>query len=125
MHGDGGPSGGFTYVAHAVHANLLAAEAPQARGRVYNVACGRRTTLLELVACLNDLLGTRVAPAHTDPRPGDVRHSQADIERACADLGYRPTTDVPAGLRRCLEWWDRRGAAAPRKQPRRAGAAAV
>jgi nucleoside-diphosphate-sugar epimerase len=82
---------------------------------VYNVACGRRTTLLELVAHLNALLGTRVAPTHAAPRPGDVRHSQADIERARQELGYRPTTDVAQGLRRCLEWWQR--AARGRRQP--------
>jgi UDP-glucose 4-epimerase len=84
-------------------------------GRVYNVACGRRTTLLELVAHINAMLGTHIAPEHAAARPGDVQHSQADIQRACDELGYRPTTDVPTGLRRCLEWW--RGSAA------RAGAA--
>ena len=67
-----------------------------------------RTTLLELVAHLNELLCTRIAPTHTDPRPGDVRHSQADISRAVADLGYKPTTDVRRGLARCLEWWCQR-----------------
>jgi UDP-glucose 4-epimerase len=105
IHGDGGQSRDFTFVADVVQANLLAAAAPGVSGRVYNVACGRRTTLLELVEHLNRLLGTAIAPEHTPPRPGDVRHSQADIRRACAELGYRPTTDVPAGLRHCLEWW--------------------
>ncbi len=90
-----------------VQANLLAASAPGVSGRVYNVACGRRTSLLELVALLNGLLGTSIAPTHTAPRVGDVKHSQADVERAKADLGYRPTTDMKEGLRRCLEW--RRG----------------
>jgi nucleoside-diphosphate-sugar epimerase len=49
-----------------------------------------------------------------------VRHSQADVSRACADLGYRPTTDVPTGLRACLEWWRERG-----NPVRTAGAAAA
>jgi UDP-glucose 4-epimerase len=105
IHGDGEQSRDFTYVADTVQANLLAAEAPGVSGRVYNVACGRRTTLLEMVGYLNEMLGTRIAPRHVAARLGDVRHSQADIERAKTDLGYRPTTDVPAGLRRCLEWW--------------------
>ncbi len=108
IHGDGQQSRDFTFVEDVVQANLLAADAPGVSGRVYNVACGRRTTLLELVACLNELLGTQIAPTHTDPRPGDVRHSQADISRAVADLGYKPTTDVSRGLARCLEWWRRR-----------------
>jgi UDP-glucose 4-epimerase len=123
IHGDGGQSRDFTYVADVVQANLKAADAPRAAGRLYNVACGRRTTLLELVGHLNDLLGTRIAPTHADPRSGDVRHSQADIERARADLGYRPTTDVPAGLRRCLEWWEARGGGPSRESGRRARAA--
>jgi nucleoside-diphosphate-sugar epimerase len=75
---------------------------------VYNIACGRRTTLLDLVARINSLLGTAIQPEHGPARPGDVRHSQADISRAVADLGYKPTTDVRRGLARCLEWWRQR-----------------
>jgi UDP-glucose 4-epimerase len=116
VHGDGQQSRDFTFVADVVQANLLAAEAPGVSGKVYNIACGRRTSLLELMAHLNGLLGTRIAPTHVPARVGDVRHSLADIGRACAELGYRPTTDVPVGLRRCLEWWQAR---APRgeRQP--------
>ena len=110
IHGDGEQSRDFTYIADVVQANLKAAEAPKAPGRVYNVACGHRTTLKELVAHLNALLGASVTPTHTAPRPGDVRHSQADIGRAVADLGYQPTTDIRDGLRRCVAWWrDRNG----------------
>jgi UDP-glucose 4-epimerase len=104
IHGDGQQSRDFTYVADVVQANLLAAEAEGVSGKLYNVACGRRTTLLELVNHINDLLGTTIAPTHASPRPGDVRHSQADVSRAREELGYRPTTTVPQGLRRCLEW---------------------
>jgi UDP-glucose 4-epimerase len=108
IHGDGQQSRDFTFVADVVQANLRAAEAVGVSGRLYNVACGRRTTLLELIDSLNALLGTRIAPLHAAPRAGDVRHSQADIQRACNDLGYQPTTDIPTGLRRCLEWWQTR-----------------
>jgi UDP-glucose 4-epimerase len=108
INGDGTQSRDFTFVADVVQANLLAADASGVSGRVYNVACNRRTTLLELIGHMNDLLGTRIAPLHVAPRPGDVKHSQADIQRACAELGYRPTTDVPAGLRQCLQWWKQR-----------------
>jgi nucleoside-diphosphate-sugar epimerase len=112
LFGDGEQSRDFTFVADVVRANLLAGDAPGVAGRVYNIACGRRTSLRELVAHLNALLGTQIAPVHASPRPGDVRHSQADISRACKDLGYQPTTEVRAGLGRCLEWWHERNAAA-------------
>lgn len=108
IHGSGDQSRDFTYIADVVQANRLAAVAPWASGKVYNVACGRRTSLLQLVAHLNTLLGTNIAPTHGPERVGDVKHSQADIERAQADLGYQPTTDMVAGLTRCLEWWEER-----------------
>ena len=93
--------------------------APGVSGRVYNVACGRRTSPLELVALLNGLIGVNIAPTHTAARVGDVKHSQADIERAKADLGCRPTTDVREAFRR-LEW--RRAWAHLSRQRRAVGA---
>jgi nucleoside-diphosphate-sugar epimerase len=106
--GDGEQSRDFTYVADVVQANRLAATAPGVSGNVYNVACGHRTSLLQLVAHLNALLGTDIRPTHGPERAGDVRHSQADIARAKRDLRYRPTTDMVQGLTRCLEWWSHR-----------------
>ncbi len=103
VHGDGLQSRDFTYIENAIQANLLAAESPRAVGKVYNVACGQRTSLLDLIAVINGLLGTRIEPIHTEPRPGDVRHSQADIRRARDDLGYRPVVDLQQGLRACVE----------------------
>jgi UDP-glucose 4-epimerase len=117
LHGDGQQSRDFTFVDDVVQANLLAAEAPGVSGRVYNVACGRRTTLMELVGHLNALLGTAIDPDHGPPRAGDVRHSQADISRACAELGYRPTTDIVRGLGRCLDWWRETAARRGSRQP--------
>jgi UDP-glucose 4-epimerase len=114
IHGDGRQSRDFTYVADVVQANLKSADAPAVTGNVYNIACGRRTSLLELLAHLNELLGTRIAPKHGPARAGDVRHSQADIERAKADLGYRPTTDIRDGLARTLGWWQRRAKRGPK-----------
>jgi UDP-glucose 4-epimerase len=115
IHGDGQQSRDFTFVEDVVQANLLAAEAPAASGKVYNIACGKRTTLLDVVEHLNRVLGTRLAPTHVAPRAGDVRHSQADIERARQELGYRPATDVRRGLQRCLEWWQGRAGRPERK----------
>lgn len=103
-YGDGLQSRDFTYVDDVVQANLLAADAPDVAGKVYNIACGRRTSLLELIDIINGILGTRTKPVHADPRPGDVRHSQADISRAVADLGFRPNTDLIQGLEKTIEY---------------------
>jgi nucleoside-diphosphate-sugar epimerase len=105
VHGDGLQSRDFTYVANVAHTNLLAATAPGVAGRVFNVACGQRYTLLDLIAALNDILGAQIAPAHTDPRPGDVRHSLADITAAQEALGYQVVVDFHEGLRRTVEWY--------------------
>jgi UDP-glucose 4-epimerase len=115
--GDGEQSRDFTFVEDVVRANLLAADAPGVNGRLYNIACGRRTSLLHLVAMLNQLLGTRITPVHGEARVGDVRHSLADIECARRDLGYQPSVDMLMGVRRCLDWWRQRRGAIPMKQP--------
>jgi UDP-glucose 4-epimerase len=113
IHGDGRQSRDFTYIDNVVQANLLAATAPGVGGRVYNVACGGRISLLELVARLNGLLGTDIAPIHEAPRPGDVKHSEADISRARAELGYRPLIDIEEGLQRCIAWYSEEMREAP------------
>ena len=107
VHGDGRQSRGFTYVADAVAANLAAARAPAAvcSGAAYNVAGEGSHSLLELLELLGDVLGVEVTPVHTDPRPGDVRHSQALIDAARADLGYAPEVPFDEGLRRTATWF--------------------
>jgi UDP-glucose 4-epimerase len=104
VYGDGTQSRDFTYVGDVVRANLLAATAPQAAGKVYNAACGLAVTLLELVAAINAMLGTRIEPEFAPPRAGDVKHSLADIALARADLGFAPAVSLEEGLRRCLEY---------------------
>jgi len=101
--GDGLQSRDFTYVGNAVQAVIKAAQAPKAVGKVYNVGNGASTSLLELVKQLNLILGTSVVPQHGPARQGDVRHSQADISRARADLGYDPQVSFAEGLRRTVE----------------------
>jgi UDP-glucose 4-epimerase len=108
IHGDGEQSRDFTFVDDVIRANLLAAEAPDVSGKVYNIAGGRRISLLELVATINALLGTNVTPVHDAPRPGDVRHSQADISRATADLGYSPRVNIETGVQRCIDFFTAR-----------------
>jgi nucleoside-diphosphate-sugar epimerase len=108
IHGDGHQSRDFTYVSNVVQINLLAATTPGVTGRVFNVACGQRYTLLDLLAALNDILGVHLAPIHTVPRPGDVRHSLAEITAAQEDLGYRAEVDFHEGLRRTVAWFRER-----------------
>lgn len=105
IYGDGQQSRDFTYVADAVQANIKAAKTPKASGKVYNVACGSRTSLLELVVKINALLGTDLQPNHQPARPGDVKHSQADITLAQTELGYEPKFDIGQGLRKCLDYY--------------------
>jgi len=107
VYGDGLQSRDFTYVANVVQANLLAAVAPGVAGEAFNVACGERYTLLDLLAALNDILGARIAPVHAPARPGDVRHSLADITAARQKLNYRVEVNFSEGLRRTVEWYRR------------------
>ncbi len=104
IHGDGEQSRDFTYVADAVKANLLAADAPaSACGRAYNVAGGRRTTINDLAREIRALVGECPEPVHGEPRPGDVRHSLADLTAAREALGYKAQVDIAEGLRRTRE----------------------
>ena len=103
--GDGLQSRDFTYVENVVHANLLAAEKPGVEGRVFNAANGKSITLLELIAALNEVLGTQVEPEFAPPRPGDIRESMADITLARRLLGYEPRVDFREGLRRSVEYY--------------------
>jgi UDP-glucose 4-epimerase len=105
VYGDGGQSRDFTYVQNVVHGNLLAADAPEAAGKVINVANGRQTSLIELLTALNKLLGTNIKPIHAPPRAGDVRESLADITLARRVLGYEPPVDFDEGLRRSIDYY--------------------
>lgn len=113
--GDGEQSRDFTYIANVVAALQLAAASDSAAvGEALNVGCGSRTTLLELVAMLNELLGTSIEPTFLSPRPGDIRHSHADIRQAERLLGYRPSTSVQAGLAKTVDWFAGRQAVTER-----------
>jgi UDP-N-acetylglucosamine/UDP-N-acetyl-alpha-D-glucosaminouronate 4-epimerase len=96
--GDGEQTRDFTFVADAVAANLLAADAARASGEVLNVAGGRRVSLNQLLGEIRSLTGSRVEARHEAARPGDVRDSLADLSRARELLGYEPRVDLRAGL---------------------------
>ena len=107
VHGDGKQSRDFTYVDDVVAANLAAASVPAAAcsGRVYNIAGGKAHSLLDLLDVLGRILGIRPDPVHTETRPGDVRHTRADITAARRDLGHEPDIGFEEGLRRTVAWF--------------------
>ncbi|MGH3072896.1 MAG: SDR family oxidoreductase [Gaiellaceae bacterium] len=99
IHGDGTQSRDFTYVANVVDANLLAAEAEDARGLVLNVATGRQLSVNELADAIGEALGKPVEKEYLPTRTGDVRDSWADISAAATVLGYEPAVALDEGLR--------------------------
>jgi len=109
VYGDGLQSRDFTYVDNVVEANLLASQAEGIAGRAFNVACGGRYTLLDLLARLNEIAGTQVEPVHQAARAGDVRDSQASVDAAQQAFGYRVVVDFEEGLRRTVDWYRNQG----------------
>ncbi len=107
VHGDGTQSRDFTYIDNVVSANLLAAAAPAAAvsGKSYNVGCGSRTSLLEIIASLEGLLGCTLRATHQPTRVGDVPHTLADISAAKRDMGYEPVVPFDEGLRRTVDYF--------------------
>jgi len=102
VHGDGEQSRDFTYVSNAVDGTVLAMQAPSNRVRegVFNIAAGGRYSVNEMLRHLMEILGIQMEPVHTEPRAGDIRHSQADISRAREALGYEPRVTFREGLER-------------------------
>lgn len=105
IYGDGKQSRDFVYVDNVVQCNLAAADAERASGATINVACGKQFTLLQLVAAVNEVLGTTVEPIFEKARAGDVRESLADITVARSLLDYEPQIDFGEGLRRSIEYY--------------------
>jgi UDP-glucose 4-epimerase len=103
--GDGEQSRDFTYVQDVADLVLKAAVAPNVSGRVYNAGNGGRYTLNETWALLQKIEGVSLPPSYGPPRPGDVRHSQADTTLAVRDLGHAPRFSFEEGLRLTLEWY--------------------
>ena len=111
INGDGETSRDFCFIDNAVQANILAALADKsAKNEVYNVAVGYRTSLNELYSIIqkslakNDKFYTK-SPSYRDFRPGDVLHSQADISKAKAQLGYSPKHDIKSGINKAMPWY--------------------
>ena len=103
--GDGEQSRDFTYVADVVDANLLAARSQKAVGQVINIACGQSATINQLYETMQRVMGKSLKAKHGPPRPGDVRHSLADISAARKLLSYEPRIDFQEGLKLTLDWY--------------------
>jgi UDP-glucose 4-epimerase len=106
VHGDGLQSRDFTFISDVVAANLAAATAPAAAcsGRVFNIAGGRASSLLDVLNALGGLLGVEPHPHFVQTRAGDVKHSLADPSAAARDLGFRAEVALPDGLRATVDW---------------------
>ena len=106
IHGDGGQSRDFTYVENVIEANLKACLAPdEASGQAFNIAYGGREYLNDIYKTLVEALGKDIQPIYGPERPGDIRHSNADISQARRLLGYDPEYDFARGLREAIEWY--------------------
>jgi len=103
--GDGEQTRDFTFVDNAVQANLLACEAPNVSGKVFNVGCGGRISLNEVLRTLAKITGRTLEAKYDPPRDGDIRDSQADISQAKEFLNYDPQVDFEEGLTRTFEWY--------------------
>jgi len=105
--GDGEQSRDFTYIENVIHANLLALSAEQLNGEAINIACGRRTSLKQLLNILKDITDSRASPVYHEPRKGDVKHSLADIHKGKHVLNYEPKIEIETGLKKTVEYFRR------------------
>lgn len=101
IYDDGEQSRDFTFVDNVLQANIKAAES-DVGGEVFNVGCGQRITVNQLVEQLNDILEADLEPRYTDPRQGDIRHSHASISKAQELIGYTPSVEFTEGLRKTV-----------------------
>jgi UDP-N-acetylglucosamine 4-epimerase len=106
IYGDGNQSRDFTYVENVVQANLLAMERPGISGQVFNIACGRQTTVNDLLFWLQEISGRKADARYDPPRKGEVRHSLAQIDLARSRLGYDIKVELPEGLRHTWKWFE-------------------
>lgn len=106
IHGDGKQSRDFTYIENVVQANLKACLAgEESLGEVFNIAYGGREYLIDLYNKITNLLKKDIEPNYGPPRPGDVKHSNADISKAKELIGYDPKFDVNSGLKLTIDWY--------------------
>lgn len=107
IYGDGNQSRDFTYVKNNVLANILTIKQSKAAGEVFNIACQESYTLNQLVQLINKELKTNIKPIYAKSRPGDIRHSKANISKAKRMIGYQPITSFKEGLIETIKWYQK------------------
>ena len=107
IYGDGEQSRDFTYIDNVVEANLLAARAPKTNGEVINIACGQVITVNQIIEMINKSLGKNVKPNYVAERPGDIKHSLADITAATKLINFKPVISFEDGLQKAIEWYSK------------------
>jgi len=104
--GDGEQSRDFTYIQNVIEGNLLAATGNYPNENVFNCACHGQVTLNELVAGINKILNKEILPNYSDPRPGDIKHSFADVNKIKTNIGYEPIIDFKTGLQKTIKHYN-------------------
>jgi nucleoside-diphosphate-sugar epimerase len=102
---DGNQSRDFTFIDNVVQANVKACTSPAAPGKIYNIGCGSRTSIIHLFELISKIIGTFIKPVYSPERPGDVRNSSANINAASSDLGYEPSVNLIKGLQATIEYF--------------------
>ena len=105
VYGDGEQTRDFTYIEDVVQANFKAVAVAETKGQVINIGTGAQISVNTVIQKINELLGKDIKPNHVDPRPGDVRHSLADIRLAGELIGYGPTVQFAEGLQKSIEYY--------------------
>lgn len=106
--GDGAQTRDFSHIENVIDANVLACQAPkEALGESFNIACGGRVSLLDLVGTVNKILGKNLKPKFDPPRPGDILHSQADISKAEKLFGWKPRVGFSDGIAKTIAWYQK------------------
>jgi nucleoside-diphosphate-sugar epimerase len=105
VYGDGEQTRDFTFVRNVVDANWHAATQPAAAGEAFNIGCGQRTSLNQLIGLLNGIIGTNLTPCYEPARAGDVRHSLADVSKSRRLMDYEPAVTLEEGLRRVVDFY--------------------
>lgn len=103
--GDGEQTRDFTYVSNAVNATILASTVRGISGKVFNIACGVKTSVNSLASSINEILRTNIVPYYAESHPADARHSSADISEAREALKYEPSVPFDKGLERTVRWY--------------------
>ena len=107
--GDGQQTRDFSHVQNVIEANVAASVAPQAAcGESFNAACGGRISLLDLVATINTICGKNIQPKFEPARAGDIKDSQASIDKAARLLGWKPSVDFRSGIEKVVAWYQQK-----------------